>query len=163
MQESIQEGRRGRRAGAVFAGAAVFILVLLPFALAAQHAAAHGVELSYSSREGIEIIARFDSGDPMADAQVTVYAPGEPSEPWLTGTCDEAGKFFFVPDPGLPGTWEVQVRQAGHGGLIRIEVEEGSMEAGGSTGFTTLQKVVMSLAVLWGFAGTALYFRRRKA
>lgn len=153
----------GRLAGAAFAGAAALVLALLILFLTAPTAAAHGVELSYDAREGIEITARFDSGDPMAEAQVTVYAPGEPSEPWLKGSCDEAGKFFFVPDPALPGTWEVQVRQAGHGGMIRIDVEEGNIEAGGPTGFTTLQKVVMALAVVWGCVGTALYFRRRKA
>ena len=153
----------GRLAGAAFTGAAALVLALLLLSLTAQTAAAHGVELSYDARDGIEVTARYDSGDPMADAQVTIYEPGELSEPWLTGTCDEAGKFFFVPDPSLPGTWEVRVRQAGHGGLIRIEVEEGSIESGGSTGFTTLQKVVMALTVVWGCIGTALYFRRRKA
>jgi len=123
---------------------------------------AHGVDLSYSAREGVEITAVYDSGGPIADGQVTVYAPGEPSRPWATGSCDESGRYFFVPDADLPGTWEVQVRKAGHGGIIRIEVEEGAVESGGSTGFSVLQKVIMSLAVIWGLVGTALFFLRRK-
>ncbi|MDY6796644.1 MAG: carboxypeptidase regulatory-like domain-containing protein [Actinomycetota bacterium] len=153
--------KRRRRAGASTAAIALIITGLL-LILGAPEAMAHGVAISYTTSEGIEIAACYDNGEPMSEAQVTVYAPGEPSDPWLTGTCDEEGKFFFVPDTELPGTWEVKVRQAGHGDIISIEVEEGAVESGGSTGFTWLQKAIMSLAVLWGLAGTALYFRRRK-
>ena len=153
------EGRR--RAGASAAAIALITVGLL-LILGAPEAMAHGAELSYTTSEGVEITASYDNGEPMSEAQVTVYAPGEPSDPWLTGTCDEEGKFFFVPDTELPGTWEVKVRQAGHGDIISIEVEEGAVESGGSTGFTWLQKAIMSLAVLWGLAGTALFFRRRK-
>jgi len=149
------------RAGAS-AATAVLITGLLLLVLWAPAAMAHGVELSFSTSEGVEVTASYDSGEPLSGGQVTVYAPGEPSEPWLTGTCDEEGKYFFVPDAELPGTWEVKVRQAGHGDIIRIEVEDGAIESGGSTGFTVMQKVIMALAVLWGFAGTALYFRRRQ-
>ncbi|HOL17660.1 MAG TPA: carboxypeptidase regulatory-like domain-containing protein [Bacillota bacterium] len=133
-------------------------LLLLPNA-----AAAHGVELSYETVQGIEITARYDSGEPMAGGQVTVYAPDNPADPWLTGTCDDAGKFFFTPDPEQPGWWEVQVRLAGHGDLIRIETGAGGGPAADGTGFTTLQKLVMVLAVAWGLAGTALFFSRRKS
>ncbi len=42
--------------------------------------------------------------------------------PWLTGICDQQGRFSFTPDPDLPGTWDVQVRQAGHGDIIHIPV-----------------------------------------
>ena len=154
-------GGRRRRVGAS-AAAAALITVLLLLVLGTPAVMAHGVELSYRASEGVEVTTLYDSGEPLAEGQVTVYAPGEPSDPWLTGVCDDEGKFFFIPDVEIPGTWEVKVRQAGHGGIIRIEVEDGAVESGGTTGFTVLQKVVMALAVLWGLAGTALYFRRRK-
>jgi nickel transport protein len=156
------KNERSRLAGRAYAGAALAaILTLYLLATSPPDAMAHGVELSYSAREGIEITAGYDSGGAMAGAQVTVYAPGKPSEPWMSGACDESGRFFFVPDTDLPGTWEVRVRQAGHGDIVRIEVERGEVAAGGTTGFTTAQKIAMAAAITWGFAGTALYFRRR--
>ncbi len=138
--------------------AAGLILLLLPF-----KAAAHGVQISSAMVNGIEITALYDSGQPMAGGQVNVYAPDDPLEPWLTGTCDEQGKFFFIPDYSKPGLWEVQVRLAGHGDLVRIEIT-GSEEAvvTGATGLSSLQKAVMALTVIWGAVGTALFFSRRR-
>ena len=47
-------------------------------------ASAHGVNLEYTSDVTIEIIARYDSGTPMSGAQVAVYTPEDPNNPWLT-------------------------------------------------------------------------------
>lgn len=123
---------------------------------------AHGVELEYYECSAIEVVARYDTGEPMAEAQVAVFAPGSPAEPWLTGFCDESGRYSFVPDPQIPGLWEVQVRQAGHGGRIRIEVGESGVDAPAVGGFTNAQKILMIAAVTWGLIGTALFFSRRR-
>ncbi len=136
-----------------------FLVPVLP----AQVALGHGVELSSSIREGVEISAAFEGGGPMAEAQVSVFAPGEPVEPWLRGSTDEDGRFFFVPDYERPGTWEVQVRQAGHGGIVRVEIDsEGAVQTTAG-GLTALQRALMAACVIWGSIGTALYFRRRAA
>lgn len=132
------------------------------FIFTAQASFAHGVELSYEAVKVVEITALYDSGDPLAGGQVAVFSPDDPADPWLTGTCDDEGKFFFTPNPNRPGLWEVQVRLAGHGGLIRIEVADESSFFAGTTGYTTLQKLVMALAVIWGLTGTVLFFSRRK-
>ena len=139
--------------------AAICLLYTLPLAVVQ----AHGVELEYIERDAIEVTARYDSGAPMAEAQVAVFAPGSPAEPWLTGACDSDGRFVFIPDPDRPGLWEVRVRQAGHGGLLRIEVGESGIDLVGSTGFTGPQILIMTAAVIWGLIGTALYFSRRKS
>lgn len=162
-------------------------LALLVVASPAQLAFAHGVDLSITPREGAEVKAAFDGGEPMVGAQVSVFAPGEPDEPWLLGTTDAEGRFFFVPDANLPGTWEAQIRQAGHGGTVRIEVEPAAAapatEAAGPAppaearldleptgaaqptagGLTALQRALMIACVIWGALGTALYFKRRTA
>lgn len=127
----------------------------------ARAAFAHGVELSYEAVKVVEITARYDSGDPLAGGQVAVFSPDDPVNPWLTGTCDDEGQFSFTPDPSRPGLWEVQVRLAGHGGLIRIEIAGDSSHFAGTTGYTTLQKLVMAVAVIWGLTGTVLFFSRR--
>lgn len=139
-----------------------FVLFLTLFiALAAPLSVlAHGAKIEYSVNMAVEIVATYDSGEPMDAAQVTVYAPDDPATPWLSGTTDEDGCFTFTPDAEIPGTWDVQVRQAGHGDIIHIPIGEGTA-SGGSTGFTPIQIVLMSASVIWGFVGTALYFSRK--
>jgi nickel transport protein len=87
----------------------------------------------------------------------------DPSTPWLTGTCDEEGRFSFTPDPSKPGTWDVQVRHAGHGDMVHIVIGKEGVTAQGDSGFNPLQIVLMGICVVWGFVGTALFFSRRSA
>ena len=96
---------------------------LLPLVLlgVAERAIAHGVVLEYNATQAYEVTAAYDTGEPMAEAQVAVFSPDEPSEPWMVGTTDAEGRFLFTPPS--PGNWEVQVRQAGHGDLVVIAVE----------------------------------------
>ncbi|MEJ2734862.1 MAG: hypothetical protein P8189_15060 [Anaerolineae bacterium] len=81
--------------------------------------------------------------------------------PWLTGACDQEGRFVFTPDPDKPGTWDVQVRQAGHGDIVHIEIGAGASTSGGG-GFTTAQILLMAACVVWGCIGTALFFSRKR-
>ena len=141
---------------------AALLLALLLAVAAAGTAAAHGAKIDYSTTLGVAIVAVYDSGEPMAQAQVAVYAPNDPATIWLAGTTDDEGRFFFSADPALPGTWDVQVRQGGHGHIVHIPIEAGSVSSG-SSGFTPLQIVLMSACVIWGFAGTALYFSGRNS
>jgi len=140
----------------------LFLVCITAALLAPEAALAHGAQIEYTFNTSIEITAKYDSGEPMSEAQVTIYAPSDPATPWLTGTCDEEGRFTFNPNPSDPGTWDVQVRQAGHGDMVHITIGEGSTETSGSSGYSSLQIVLMSLCVIWGLTGTALSFRRRK-
>jgi nickel transport protein len=138
----------------------ILSLTLLLTLVAVTTASAHGAKIEYTINMAVEIVATYDSGETMGAAQVTVYAPDDPATPWLSGTTDEGGRFTFMPDPVIPGTWDVQVRQAGHGDIIHIPIGEGAA-SGGSSGFTPLQIALMSASVIWGFVGTALYFSRK--
>jgi nickel transport protein len=146
--------------GKLIAGIISALVLCLMLPVQAQ---AHGAKIDYTVDMAIEIVARYDSGEPMAGAQVSVYAPDDPTTPWLTGVCDDEGRFRFTPDTSKPGTWDVQVRQAGHGDIVHIPVGEGSAGTGGAGGYTPLQIVLMAACVIWGAVGTALYFWRRKA
>ena len=123
---------------------------------------AHGVNIEYTSDVEIEIVAKYDNGEPLAGAQVVIYAPDDPSTPWLTGVCDDQGRFGFTPDTSKPGTWDVQVRLAGHGDMIHIPIGENTAPTGGIGGYTQLQIGLMAACVVWGSVGTALYFSRRR-
>lgn len=139
------------------------ILLIFSLVLCIPTAAfAHGAKITYQTTQAIEIRATYDTGSPMSGAQVTIYAPDDPSKPWATGTCDENGRFTFTPDPSKPGTWDVQVRHSGHGGMVHIPVGEATQASGG-TGYTPLQIVLMAGCVVWGFIGTTLFFTRRKS
>ncbi|MEA1959413.1 MAG: carboxypeptidase-like regulatory domain-containing protein [Chloroflexota bacterium] len=138
--------------------ASVFAILCLP-----AEAYAHGAEIEYAFNTSIEIVAKYDSGEPMSGAQVTVYAPSDPATPWLTGVCDDEGRFAFTPDASDAGTWDVQVRLAGHGDIVHIPIGEDTVAAGGSSGYSVLQIVLMSICVIWGLIGTALYVSRRRA
>ncbi|MDF1615100.1 carboxypeptidase-like regulatory domain-containing protein [Desulfurivibrio dismutans] len=137
--------------------------------LPAPPAAAHGALVEYRPAPGIVIEARYDTGQPMAEAQIIVYAPDNPTEAWHTGTSDQHGRFSFVPDPELTGTWTVQARQGGHGAMAHIELaaadtqqkDQATGPAAGPPATTSGQRWLMAGAVIWGFIGTALFFRRR--
>lgn len=141
---------------------------------------AHGAKIEYQMTQGIALRAMYDTGDPMTTAQIAVYAPSDPSKPWLTGKADPKGYFSFVPDPSIAGQWTIQAREAGHGALIHVSIgEQGSSAAADgasatgspqaaatqatiSTGQSPLQRWLMIASVIWGFIGTGLFFARKR-
>jgi nickel transport protein len=152
----------------------ILAALLLALGSSASTALAHGVTVTYETRTAsvVTLQAAFETGEPMAGGQVSIYTPNDPATPWQTGVCDEQGRYTFVPDPSIPGTWEVQVRQAGHGDIIYVEVAPPAettaasstafLTGGSSTAHTPLQLLVMGGAVVWGCIGTALFFARRR-
>jgi nickel transport protein len=143
--------------------------------LMASAAWAHGAHIEYEITQAIQLTARYDNGDPMAEAQVTVYSPSDPANVWQKGVTDQAGQYIFAPDPDQSGNWEVQVRQAGHGDIVAIPMAEADSgqdletlipptlaSPARSENGTGLQKGLMVASVIWGCVGTALFFSRQK-
>jgi len=95
-------------------GKLVLVVMALLVLSGGGTALAHGAKIEYTLSTAVELVATYDTGEPLAGGQVTVYAPDDPATPWLTGVCDDEGRFVFTPDPGKAGSWDVQVRQAGH-------------------------------------------------
>ncbi|OAB55484.1 hypothetical protein AY600_08720 [Phormidium willei BDU 130791] len=136
-------------------------------------AVSHGAKLTYEVEPTISLTATYDNGEPFNEAQVLVYSPENPQEPWKTGTTDELGRYQFRPNPEIPGNWTVTVRQAGHGDMITINLDESTPMADGSTGdvansslladltdISIPQRLLTGASVIWGCVGTALYFSR---
>lgn len=137
--------------------------LILALAWAARPTSAHGTDIRYQPTTAIEIVAQFDNGEPMAEAQVVVYAPNDPETPWLKGQCDEDGRFVFTPDTTISGDWAVSVRTAGHGEMLHIPIDDQQTIILNQAAPTSpMQTVLMVGSVLWGFIGTALFFSRRK-
>ena len=80
--------------------------------------------------------ASYSSGQPMSLAQVAVYSPDNPDEPWTLGQTNEQGEFEFSPDSD--GRWDVVIRQAGHGTTVSVPVQTQAVAAPApTTGKTT--------------------------
>lgn len=139
------------------------LLLSLAYSSGSSISLAHGVMLESTIIPAFRVQARYDSGEPMANAQVNVYAPNDPQAVWLQTLTDDQGYFLFTPDPSLEGTWDVQVRLAGHGEFLSLNVEEdGSVQQLSQGGNSTTQKWTTIAAVVWGFVGTALFFARKR-
>jgi len=201
-----------------------YIVVVCIILVSTMPILAHGVRINHTidaSTGAITITAAFDTGEVLNEAAVVIFAPNDLMNPWSTDVMDETGSYTFIPDYSIEGFWDIQVRKAGHGGLINVEITGDMMpdttevtddEANARTitlsdgsqvtvtgdvnfimdgdtlifatelsnsdtetspvqsvtqtqstnGFTTAQIIIMSLSVIWGFVGTALYFMRRK-
>ncbi|MFY7802925.1 MAG: carboxypeptidase regulatory-like domain-containing protein, partial [Limnoraphis robusta] len=71
-------------------------LVLFSSLGLSEKALAHGVKIEHNATQAIEINAKYDTGAPLENAQVTVYAPDDPTTPWKQGTTDNQGNFMFT-------------------------------------------------------------------
>ena len=151
------------------------LLLLLPIMTWSGKLLAHGSNIKYRKTEAIEIQSNYESGSPMAKAQVTIYAPNNPSKPWLKGITDDQGKFIFIPDYSQTGNWQIKVRQSGHGNMINLAISENNKLTDNrpekhsninhnslNNEYSSGQKLVMAIMVTWGFVGTALFFSRKK-
>lgn len=134
-----------------------FLLLLSPLTVLA----AHGTEYIIHSDRTLKIEALYDSGAPFAGSPVFVFPPGQPEAEYTIET-DDKGMFYFTPDRA--GTWILQVRgEDGHGLRINLPVDEEMVSTlSSNNSYSTIQKIIMALCVLWGAAGTALYFRKRR-
>lgn len=159
---------------------------LVIFSLTTAKVLAHGSIINYQTKEAIEIDAKFDDGKPMTNAQVIIYSPTNPTQPWLKGMTDDKGKFVFTPDFSVAGDWTVKVRSAGHGNVINIPIKSvssvqtddvnssqssppqennqivKSQSPKTTSSPTMMQKLMMVATGVWGFVGTALFFSRKK-
>ncbi|MEL6128577.1 MAG: carboxypeptidase-like regulatory domain-containing protein [Cyanobacteria bacterium J06627_3] len=145
-----------------FKGRDCLIVLLNGFGLmllCGQPGWSHGAIATVTQNFSIE--ANYSSGEPMAMAQVAVYSPENPDQPWTTGQTNQEGEFEFSPDTA--GNWDVVIRQAGHGTTVSVPVDMAQAQSGAaSESGSPLQRWASAGAALWGLVGTALFFSRGK-
>ena len=141
-------------------GCACALIFVFSFYTIPSLTSAHGTNITYDIQSTVLVQANFDTGEPMANAQISVFAPDDPETPWLQGTADENGDFTFVPDSAHSGSYDVRIRSAGHGEILSIPIAGGPAAAPQTS---VLQQIIMGAAIIWGFMGTALYFSSRNA
>jgi hypothetical protein len=96
---------------------AVVALMLAVFVLFGPQPAA-----AFSLFAQHEVTAQFATpdGKPMANAEVEVFAPGDPKTPVATGRTDADGKFVF--DADRDGFWSAEARGANQVARVMIRV-----------------------------------------
>ena len=160
----------GSRSGSRSGWRSALVLATVLLWLSAE-VAGHAALVSVRTVQGFEIHASYDTGEPMVGAQVTVFEPEDPMRGQRLGLTDDRGFFRFVPTSEQAGLWSIQVRQAGHGAMTHFErsatsdlaaVDAPPVWLATASGPDPWQRLIMAVAVVWGFVGTALYFRSRQ-
>ncbi|MDY7012007.1 MAG: carboxypeptidase regulatory-like domain-containing protein [Cyanobacteriota bacterium] len=128
------------------------------------HALATDYALAAANRLKIEAI--FSTGEPFVEAKVVVYAPNDPSTPWMEGTTDEEGNFAFEPDPALPGDWVVEIGEYGHMDILTVPATERGIELDAISQVSPNNRNPLAIAVgamvIAGSVGTTVLLSRRK-
>lgn len=101
----------------------------------------------------LEFTASFSTGEPMADAEVIVYAPGDRETPWQEAMTDEAGQFTFKPDETLVGDWRIEFERDGHQDIRIVPIDDMGIDYqnisdAGDTEFHEIAHLRMGLAAL---------------
>ncbi|TGC07281.1 carboxypeptidase-like regulatory domain-containing protein [Methanolobus halotolerans] len=140
----------------------ILVLLGMVLMLLMPGVSAHRVYVQEQITE-VEIKAWFGGGDPMPNADVSVYAikNGE-EELYIEDRTDSNGLFYFTPKLGV-SEYRVVVSESGH------KSEKTFNLAGGSAAETENAELPLSASVVAGFgyiigiAGLALYFSSRKS
>ena len=103
-----------------------------------------------------EVTAQFATpdGKPMADAEVRIFAPGDPSKVALTGRTDADGKFVF--DADRDGFWSAEARSADYVARVMIRVGGETESHSGPSPFLIIGFLVVLL-------GIAIWYRLLRA
>jgi nickel transport protein len=128
---------------------AVVVLSATPPAPAFNLFAAHEVTAQFATPDG----------KPMANAEVAVFAPGDPKTPVLTGRTDADGKFVF--DADRDGFWSAEARSADQVARIMIRVGGDSQSPSRFPPWLLIGVVGVPLAVAIWYRLLRLRSRRR--
>jgi hypothetical protein len=88
------------------------------------HWSAPAAALDLFTRHQVSVEFGTADGKPLADAEVRVFAPGQPTRPALIGRTDSAGKFEFLAYED--GLWSAEARTGDE--IARISIRVGSAE-----------------------------------
>ncbi len=127
-----------------------------------QTAFAHGVHADEATGNAVIVKVQYHGDEPMMYAEVKVYSPDDKKTEYMNCRTDRRGSFAFVPNQ--KGEWTYTVNDGmGHGVSKKITVtDDFSIEEPASGGLNLVQKILVSLCVAWGAAGTALYWKSRR-
>jgi nickel transport protein len=139
----------------------------------ASAAWAHAAQTDYfvdlfAAELQLEFTASYSTGEPMAEADVIVYAPGDRETPWEESATDEAGHYTFKPDAELVGDWRIEFEKDGHEDIRIVPVDDlgidyQNISHGGNTDFHLWAHLRQGLALFSaaGVGAGAIVWQRR--
>lgn len=139
----------------------------------ASAASAHAVQTDYfvdlfASELQLDFTASFSTGEPMADADVIVYAPEDHETPWEESTTDAAGHYAFKPDAERVGDWRIEFTKDGHEDIRIVPLDDMGIDYqnishGGNTDFHLFAHLREGLALFSaaGMGAGAMLLQRR--
>lgn len=127
------------------AGLAAALLALLWSLSAVGPAAA----LDLFARHTVTAQFATADGKPMADAEVRVFAPGQPSRPALTGRTDSAGKFEF--SANTDGLWSAEAHGASEIARVTIRVGGKGEESEPLSPYWVVGGLLLLLVLAFGY------------
>ncbi|MEM7117277.1 MAG: hypothetical protein AAF614_32890 [Chloroflexota bacterium] len=138
-------------------------LIIIAILLYASPALAHGtsMQMEVVNEATLELRALFDTGEPMSEAQITVYAADNPTEAWHSGVADENGFYAFDVDTSIRGEWAISIRTAGHGEILHLNVlRNGTISLAEVAERPLWQTILIAVAVVAALGGIAYRYSR---
>lgn len=149
---------RGNRNKMKFFG--ILTLVLILCLALAPAASAHRVHVMCQV-DSIQVRAWYGGGDPMTDAKVEIYTIRNGEEkPYLTGSTDEEGFFYFAPKLGVSEYKVVASAEGGHRGEEIINLESGVGQE--EPEIPLAMRIIAGFGYLTGLAGIGMVMSARK-
>jgi nickel transport protein len=156
--------------------------ICLGFLLTCSAGMAHGINFETTKHPpAVTVKAFFSRTSPVANAQVTIFSPGD-DQAYQSGRTDKAGYFAFI--PSLPGDWVLIVDdERGHVDRVIVPVADSFFDAGatdlGIAGIEQMQalvqkdeseagiplffRIVVGLALIFGLTGVIYGYKAKLA
>ena len=138
MRPAMQSVRSLRLRQAALAAVLLAIVVPAP-TLAVDLFARHQVTVQFATSDG----------KPMANAEVRVFAPGEPNRPALTGRTDGDGKLEFGAD--RDGFWSAEARADGEIARATVRVGRQDQQTEALSPYWLFGGLLLLLAIALGY------------
>jgi hypothetical protein len=114
---------------------------------------------SLFTRHEVSVQFATSDGKPIADSEVRVFAPGQPTRPALVGRTDSSGAFKFPADSD--GLWSAEARSGSEIAQVKVRVGGGTKEAEPLSPLWLIGGLLLLLVLAVGYRVARARFRRR--
>jgi nickel transport protein len=138
----------------------LFFISLL--GLSSLPARAHDLQTSVTHSNAVAVRVLYPDNRPFAYENYEVYAPGADKIPYQSGYTDAQGTVAFL--PASAGQWRIKAMSSdGHGVDMNIEIApDKTVVIEPKTPFDRFAKLITGVSLIFGLAGAASLFARRR-
>ena len=107
------------------------------------------VAIDLFARHTVTVQFATSDGKPIADAEVRVFAPGEPVRPALTGRTDSTGKFEF--SANTDGLWSAEAHAGSEIARVTVRVGGGTEQSEPLSPIWMIGGLLLLLVLAFGY------------